>query len=99
MVARGPVIDVRPAAAADELFIREILGASWGGSFIAVHGELIDAAVLPALVAWRSGTRVGLLCYWAAADRRSWEIVSLDASPPGHGAGTALLAAARDLAR
>jgi ribosomal protein S18 acetylase RimI-like enzyme len=89
-------MDVRDAAADDAEFVRTTLTDSWGGTVQAIHGELIDAAALPALVAWRSEERVGLLTY--RPDGGSWEIVSLDATVPGIGAGTALLTAIRERA-
>jgi ribosomal protein S18 acetylase RimI-like enzyme len=90
---------VRQAGPADAAYVRETLGNSWGGSLIAVHGELIDASALPALVAWLAGVRAGLLTYRVSPDGSSWEIVSLDATLPGRSAGSALIEAIRDLAQ
>jgi hypothetical protein len=45
------MIEVRPAEPEDSAFIRRTLEESWGGPYIAVHGEPIDASALPALVA------------------------------------------------
>lgn len=93
------IIEVRPADAADTGFIRTTLQESWGGTLVVAHGELLDAAAQPALIAWRSGERVGLLTYRAEAGESAWEVVSLDATVPGIGAGSALLAAVRARAR
>ena len=95
----GQLIDVRPAEPDDERFVRDLLADSWGGTLMAVHGELIDAAALPMLIARRSGTPAGLLTYRVDPETRSWEIVSLDAVPQGQGTGTALIKTIRSLAR
>jgi ribosomal protein S18 acetylase RimI-like enzyme len=91
------MIEVRPAEAEDSTFARRTLEENWGGPPIAVHGELIDASVLPALVAWSVGERAGLLTY-REGDARGWEIVTLDAVVCGAGAGGALIDALRALA-
>ena len=95
----GQLIDVRPAEPDDERFVRDLLGDSWGGTRMAVHGELIDAAAQPMLIARRSGVPAGLLIYRVDPETQSWEIVSLDAVPPGQGTGTALIKTLRSLAR
>jgi ribosomal protein S18 acetylase RimI-like enzyme len=89
------MIEVRPAEPEDSAFIRRTLEDGWGGPYIAVHGELVDASALPALVAWRGGERVGLLTYREGDD---WEIVNLNAAVRGAGAGGALIGALRALA-
>ena len=48
---------VRPAGAADGVWISNLLRERWGAATVVVHGEVIDAAQLPALVA---GPRRGL---------------------------------------
>jgi hypothetical protein len=55
---------------------------------MAVHGEIIDAAVLPALIA---GNRQGLATYRRLG--RDAELVSLNAVPAQAGTGTALIEA------
>ncbi|MFC7484396.1 GNAT family N-acetyltransferase [Luedemannella flava] len=72
-----------------------LLTASWGGTAVAAHGRLYDAATLPALVAVRDGQLCGVLTYHLDAD--GLEVVTLDAVPAGQGNGTALRAA-RDVA-
>lgn len=80
-------LTVRPATEHDPIgtWLRE----SWGSSTIAVHGDLIDGAALPALVAERFGRRCGLLTYDRAPG--VWEILSCDATPHRRGIGTALV--------
>jgi hypothetical protein len=60
----GPIVEpassaplVRPAGAADGVWISNLLRERWGAATVVVHGEVIDAAQLPALVA---GPRRGL---------------------------------------
>ena len=87
-------IEVRPAEPDDSAFIRRTL-EGWAGPHVAVHGELIDASVQPALIAWHDGERAGLLTYRAGPDERGWEITTLDAAIQGAGVGSALITALR----
>jgi GNAT superfamily N-acetyltransferase len=98
------VATIRPAEPADTDWIGRFLRERWGASTIVVHGEAIDAATLPALVAEnRSG-----LATWRPIERplgrptgrpigrrhgRDAELVTLDAVPAGTGTGTALIEA------
>jgi GNAT superfamily N-acetyltransferase len=77
---------VRPANAADAPWIAGFLRRRWGDTRIAVHGELIEAAGLPALIA--EGRR-GLATYRRLGTEA--EIVTLDADPAGLGTGSALI--------
>lgn len=88
--------EVRHATEHDSDFVREVLDG-WNGPYIAVHGDLIDASALPALVAWQEDRRVGLLTY--RDDERGCEIVTLNALVPGAGVGSALIEAVAALAR
>jgi GNAT superfamily N-acetyltransferase len=90
-------MNVRQATAADEPWIADLLRGRWGATGIVLRGELIDAAGLPALIAENGGRRCGLATFQYQPD--AVEIVSLDALEQFHGVGTALLAAAADLAR
>jgi GNAT superfamily N-acetyltransferase len=73
------------------------LTGRWGDRVVVARGEMIDVADLQALVALDGEEPVGLLGY--RVDRESLEVVTLDAFAPGAGVGSALLAAAIDLAR
>jgi hypothetical protein len=55
---------------------------------IVVHGESIDAAALPALIA---GNHQGLATYRLLG--HDAELVTLDATPPNTGTGTAIIEA------
>src|SRR6516165_6828597 len=77
---------VRPAAAADRAWIAEFLHEHWGAAIVVVHGEVIEATQLPALIA---EPRRGLATYRRLGDDA--ELVTLDAVPAGIGTGTALL--------
>jgi len=79
---------IRPANAEDLSWIGSFLSKRWSATRIAVHGEIIEATHLPALIA---DDRRGLATYrrlGAAA-----ELVTLDADPMGGGTGTALVEA------
>ena len=82
------MIQIQAKTAADQRWVEEVLGRLWGSPDVAVHGELIDAASLPALIA---GDRLGLLTYTVAPPRA--EIVTLNALEPRRGIGSALVAA------
>ncbi|HKN53596.1 MAG TPA: GNAT family N-acetyltransferase [Amycolatopsis sp.] len=86
-------VEVRPASSADAAYIRSTLQDQWGTTIVVRRGEPTDATLLPAIVAWRGGTRVGLATFRTLADLR--EIVTLDAIPPGMGTGAAMIRALR----
>ena len=79
---------VRPADTDDVLRIGSFLSERWSATWIAVHGEIIDAANLPALIA---DHQRGLATYRRLGSDA--ELVTLDADPVGTGTGTALLQA------
>jgi GNAT superfamily N-acetyltransferase len=79
---------VRRAEPADAAWIGCFLREHWRATTMAVHGELIDAAVLPALIA---GNRQGLAT-WRRLGADA-ELVSINAVPAGAGVGTALIEA------
>src|SRR5271169_3144430 len=86
---RAPsAVPVRPAGAADATWIGDFLRERWGATTVVAHGEVIDAAQLPALVA---EPRRGLATYRRLGGYA--ELVTLDAVPPGSGTGTALFEA------
>jgi len=87
---------VRAATDADREAISEILTASWGGHIAVAHGTAYDATTLPALVAEQDGRIVGLLTYTITNDEL--EVVTMDASVPHLGVGTALMSAATEVA-
>src|SRR5215470_14379411 len=88
---------VRAATDADRAAISEILTASWGSHIAVAHGTAYDATTLPALVAEQDGWIVGLLTYTIVNDEL--EVVTMDASTPRLGVGTALMSAATDVAK
>jgi GNAT superfamily N-acetyltransferase len=91
------VITVRPASAADRPLVVDALTRSWGGTVVVGHGVRYDASTLPALLAWAGDELAGLLTYDLGP--RGLEVVTIDALRPRAGAGTALLAAATEVAR
>lgn len=86
----------RPVTPADRAAVTETVKASWGGTTVVAHGTLYRVARLPGLIAERDGVMAGLLTYNIDGD--ALEIVTIDADPPGSGAGTTLIAAAQSLA-
>jgi protein-L-isoaspartate(D-aspartate) O-methyltransferase len=79
---------IRSAGATDVAWIGDFLRQRWGATTVAVHGEVIDAAQLPALIA---EPQRGLATYRRLGGDA--ELVTLDAVPPGSGTGTALIEA------
>jgi len=82
----SPAPRTRPAGAADTGWISQFLRERWGAATVVVHGEVIDASRLPALIA---EPRRGLATYRRLCDDA--ELVTLDAVPARIGTGTALL--------
>jgi ribosomal protein S18 acetylase RimI-like enzyme len=91
-------IEVRAGRPEDAAYVEESLLTLMGGSDVAGHGELIDATVLPALIAWIDGEAVGHLTY-RADPGDGWEVVTLGATRPGRGVGGALMDALLEAAR
>jgi GNAT superfamily N-acetyltransferase len=90
MTERAPIA-VRAAEQADAEWIRSFLTAHWHATIVVARGEIIDAAVLPALIA---GDHQGLATYRClGADA---ELVTLNAVPAWSGIGSALIEALVD---
>jgi N-acetylglutamate synthase-like GNAT family acetyltransferase len=87
---------VRPTTPTDRAAIVAAITASWGGTTVVAHGTLFRVTQLPGLIAERDGRMAGLLTYHIDGD--ALEIVTIDADPPGSGAGTMLIAAVQALA-
>jgi GNAT superfamily N-acetyltransferase len=90
-------VEVRPAIPADRLWVEDCCRRRFGSAVVAAGGRLLEPARLPGLIAWEEGRRVGALAYSPGPD--GTEVVLLAAEPPGHGAGTTLLAALEALGR
>lgn len=96
-MSAGTGVQVRPLAEADRTWANHLIAGRWGSTQMVTRGVLHDVTRLPGLVAWRAGERAGLLTYHLAGD--SCEIVSLDSLVEGAGVGSALIAAAQEMAR
>jgi ribosomal protein S18 acetylase RimI-like enzyme len=91
-------LTVRAATPADGPAVAAIHDDVWGGPVVVGHGVRYDLAMLPTLVAMdRAGAVAGVLAYAVADD--ALEVVSIAATRPGRGAGTALLSAVTGEAR
>ena len=90
-------IRVRQARDEDRAALTALHEREWGGPVVVVHDTRYDLRDLPALVAADDGGAfAGALVY--RVDTDGLEVVSLAASTPGTGAGSALLAAAEEVA-
>ncbi len=96
-MSTGTGVQVRPLAEADRTWANHLIAGRWGSKQMVTRGVPHDVTRLPGLVAWRADERVGLLTYHLAGD--SCEIVSLDSLVEGAGVGSALIAAAQEIAR
>jgi len=79
---------IRPATPADRPWIEDLLREQWHSTQVVTHGEIIDAAALPALVA---EDRRGL-AIWRRLGSDA-ELITLNAVPTGRGTGSALIEA------
>jgi GNAT superfamily N-acetyltransferase len=79
---------IKPAEPADATWITDFLRERWNSTMIVAHGEIIEAAALPALIVENHS---GLATYRRLG--RAAELVTLDATPAGQGIGTALVEA------
>jgi GNAT superfamily N-acetyltransferase len=77
--------------------VERLLTASWGSTTVVSRGVIHDAAMLPAFVATRGGSIVGLAAY--SLGRLACELVSLDATERHRGIGSALLERVAEHAR
>ena len=94
----GRPVSVRPAVEADRSWIVQLLVERWGSTRVVSRGRLHAPDLLPALVATGTqGERLGLVTYRLEGDQL--EVVTLDASVPQCGIGSALLESAVSLAR
>lgn len=67
----------------------EVLAQSWGGTQIAIHGELIELADAQGWVALEGDALCGLILYRLQGE--TCEILSLNSLREGEGIGTALI--------
>ncbi len=88
MSVAAPRIVIRAAKPSDREWMGDFLRVRWTAATIVAHGEAIDAAALPALIA---ETRCGLAT-WRQHGIDA-ELVTLDTVPVGLGTGTALIEA------
>lgn len=88
---------MRSLVAIDQPWAAAWIGAHFGSTRIVSRGVLHDAQHLPGLVALEEGVPVGLLLYQIV--QKDCEVVVLIALEPRRGVGTALLKAARQVAR
>jgi ribosomal protein S18 acetylase RimI-like enzyme len=86
------VVKIREKEPLDQPWIEMILNERWGQCEIVVHGEVVEARDLPALIA---GERMGLATYQIrrANDIVFAELITLDAMTAKQGVGTALIEA------
>ena len=93
------VVNVRPRETADQAAAQAFL-AQHSSLRVARLGEVVHPLNYPAFVAETAGGQLlGMLTYVPGQDWRQCEILTLHAGEQWHGAGTALIEAAGQLAR
>jgi len=91
-------LTVRPAEPAERAAVDAIHEQEWGGPYVVAHDVRYDLRTLPTLIALDDGGNVlGALVWHRESD--AVEVVSLAATAPGRGVGTALLDSAVVTAR
>lgn len=88
---------VRPLEPSDRAEVARFIAEHWGAPLLVVHDRRYYPQELPGFVAVDGAAWVGLLTYTVEAGR--CEIMTLDSLRAGRGIGSALIAAARDVAR
>ena len=85
-------MEVRPAVSPeDRAWCQDLWRQEWGGEVMVTRGRVHRFQDLQALIAWSGETRVGLATYLVEGEEG--ELMSLNATVEGQGAGTALLTA------
>lgn len=84
-------MEILQAGEADRPWVAGLCRRAFGSAEVAAGGRLRRPDLLPGLIAWEGGHRLGALAFEIEAG--AVEVVLLAADPPGRGAGTALLAA------
>lgn len=82
---------------ADRAWAEALVGDYFGSTRVVSRGRLHETRELPCLAAYSEGSPVGL-SHYRLDDDGGCEVITLIASEPGHGAGTALLGAVADRA-
>lgn len=90
-------VTIRPLTPADLPWASGLIVGYFGSTTVISRGVVHDAMQLPGLVALVDGVPAGLVQYRFAADE--CEVVLIAAAQRRRGIGTALLAAARDVAQ
>ncbi|MEU4480128.1 GNAT family N-acetyltransferase [Micromonospora sp. NPDC023966] len=90
-------IQVRPVEPGDQADLAALHRREWGGPYVVVHDTRYDLRELPTLVAVDGAGGFAVALVHRLADD-GLEVVSLAATAPGNGAGSALLAAAEAVA-
>jgi len=81
----------------DRAWLTGLWVEEWGGTVMVTRGRVHGLAELEARIAWAGGSRVGAAAY--RIEGPECELLSLNASAPGQGVGTALLDAVEEAAR
>jgi GNAT superfamily N-acetyltransferase len=92
-----PEIVVRPLTAMDRAWAKSRIIESWGAEIAVAHGEVFHPADLPGFIAEVDREMLGLLTYHV--QEKDCEVVTVDSWREGYGIGSALIEAAKSIAR
>jgi N-acetylglutamate synthase-like GNAT family acetyltransferase len=90
-------MEVRALTPQDASFVASFIAERWGSEVVVSRGRVHRPVELPGFVATEAGRTAGLATYRVDGDE--CELVTIDADPPGRGAGSALVAAVAAAAR
>ena len=88
---------IRSVSQADRGWIRKFIAKEWGAERVIAHGKIYYPHNLSGFIALKDKKYLGLVTY--NIERKNLEIVSMNATLPNKGIGTALLKAVEKIGR
>ena len=88
---------IRPIKNSDREWIRKFIAKEWGAEKVVAHGKVYYPHNLPGFIAFKDEKYLGLVTY--NIERKNLEIISMNATLPNKGIGTALLKAVEKIGR
>ncbi len=88
---------VKPIQGSDRNWVAAFIKSHWGSEIVVTKGRVTRPAELDGLAVFKREERLGLLTY--RIDGRDCEIVTVDSAAKGAGIGTALIEAAKKVAK
>lgn len=89
--------EIRSLTPKDRAWVASFLDEHWGSTSVVSRGQSYYAHLLPGFAAEQDGEVVGLATY--RIEGEECELMTLDATEPGEGVGSALLESVKEAAR